>query len=171
MGSCPLCNHDRKQPLTKGLCTNHYWQGIRMKSVEKMQEREVSDDEGLATLVADLDVVFSQYIRIKDADKDGNVACFCCGSIGRWQDMDCAHFVPRANMYTRFSENNCKPNCQTCNRREDGNLAAYAQHLEADNVGSVESLLEQGRLVYKYTIDELKSLLLDYTLKLKLLKQ
>lgn len=170
MGSCPLCNHDRNQPLTKGLCQNHYWQGVRMKSVQKLQEQEITEDESLATVITDLDIVFSRYVRLKDSDLYGYNECYCCGKRENWKFQDCGHFIPRSHMYTRFSENNCKPCCQSCNRMKDGNLSAFARHLEQDNPGSVESLLEQGRLVYKYTIEELKQLISEYTHKLKQLK-
>lgn len=166
-GICPMCTGTRKQPLTKGLCQNHYWQSIRMKSAQKAQEKELEQDVSLSTLVDDLDIIFSRYIRLKDADLYGNVKCISCPKTGNWKLFDCGHFIPRAHMYTRFSEANCRTQCETCNRRKDGNLPEFAKALELERPGSVEQLYEQAKIVYKYTRDELKGLISGYTRKLK----
>jgi hypothetical protein len=169
-GICSMCTDNKEKPLTKGMCNNHYWQAIKMKSVAKLEEKELSKDEDLATLVADLDIVFSRYIRLKDADLYGNVECYCCGKKENWKMVDASHFIPRSHMYTRFSEDNVKPCCTKCNRLKDGNLGAFAKHLETDHPGSVEILQEQGSQIYKYSRQELKSMISEYTLKLKQLK-
>jgi hypothetical protein len=72
-------------------------------------------------------------------------------------------------MYTRFSEDNCRQQCDRCNRHKDGNLKAFAAHLESDKPGSVEILQEQGRIIQHWTRDELKAMIGDYTRKVKLL--
>lgn len=166
-GICPMCSGTNKQPLIGGMCQRHYWQSRNMKSAQKHQEKELEQDEDLQTLVADLDIIFSRYIRLKDADSRGYVSCYTCGNIGHWKDYDCGHFIPRGNMYTRFSESNCRPQCRSCNQAKDGNLTEFARHLENDNPGSVEILLEQAHIVYKHTRDELKGMITAYTVKLK----
>lgn len=166
-GICPMCGHTRKQPLTKGLCGYHYWQSIRLKSAQKAQEKELSQDEDLQTLVKDLDIIFSRYIRLKDADLYGCIECYCCGAKVKWTMSDASHFIPRGHMYTRFNEMNVKPCCQPCNRNLHGNLAAFAQHLERDNPGSVEILQEHSRTIYHYSKDELRQMIGEYDRKLK----
>lgn len=166
-GICPMCSDTNKKPLTKGLCQNHYWQSIRMKSAQKQQERELSDDPDLQTLVADLDIIFSRYIRLKDVDIYGKVKCISCRATMKWTMADCGHFIPRGHMYTRYSEMNCKPQCKGCNQMKDGNLIEFARHLENDRPGSVEILQEQAHIIYKHTRDELKGMIAEYTVKLK----
>lgn len=167
MGICPLCPGTKKQPLRKGMCQNHYWQSIRMKSAQKAQEKELSQDEDLQTLVNDLDIIFGRYIRLKDADLYGVAQCYTCPEKQNWKLMDCGHFMPRGNMYTRFSEDNCRPQCKTCNQHKRGNLAVFAANLNRDNPGSVEILQEQARTIYHYSKDELRQMIASYDKKLK----
>ncbi len=72
-----------------------------------------------------LDKVFSEYIRRRDADSNGYVRCISCGMIVHWKDADCGHYIPRANMSTRFDERNCNAQCRECNRAKDGNISGY----------------------------------------------
>lgn len=138
-----------------------------MKSAQKAQERELEQDEDLQTLVADLDIIFSRYVRLKDADLYGNVKCISCLKVDNWKNLDNGHFVPRAHMYTRFSENNCRPQCVHCNRTKRGNLVEFAKALEIERPGSVEELYEQAKIVYHYTREELKGMIAAYMVKLK----
>lgn len=170
-GECPLCSNGKEVALTKGLCTSHYWLGVRMKSFQKQEAKELAGDEDLQTLVNDLDIVFSRYIRLKDADLYGNIICYCCGDKLNWKMADAMHFIPRAHMYTRFMEENVHAGCQQCNRFKSGELALYARHLERDRNGSVEMLQEHSRIVYKYDRTELKSLVAEYSRKLKQLQK
>jgi len=170
-GICPLCTSGKKGPIIgkDGLCPSHYWGQINQKSVAKAQEKELAGDVGLQTLVNDLDIIFSRYIRLKDADVNGIETCYTCPDSKHWKHMQCGHFVKRGNMYLRFSEENCKPQCKHCNEDLDGNVPAYATHLEADRSGSVEILQEQGRIVKHWSRDELKSMIGEYSRKAKLL--
>lgn len=152
-----------------GHCHSHYWGQINQRSVAKAQEKELAGDVDLQTLVDDLDIIFSRYIRLKEANEHGIVQCYTCPDSGHWKHMQCGHFIPRAHMYTRFSEDNCKQQCDQCNRGKDGNLKAFAAYLESDKPGSVEILHEQGRIVQHWTRDELKAMIGDYTRKVKLL--
>lgn len=166
-GICPMCPGTHKQPLIGGMCQRHYWDSRKMKSAQKQQVKELEQDEDLQTLVADLDIIFSRYIRLKDADLYGNIKCISCPKVDNYKNMDCGHFVPRAHMYTRFSENNCRPQCVHCNRRKDGNLIEFGRALEIERPGSVEELYEQAKIVYHYTRDEMRGMIADYTRKLK----
>lgn len=169
-GICPLCGDHKEKPLTKGMCSNHYWQSIRIKSVAKQEERELAKDESLSTLVADLDIVFSRYIRLKHADLYGKCTCISCGKKEKWVMMDNGHFIPRQHMHTRFSEDNCFPQCKNCNQYLNGNLIEYAKSLEDRKPGSVAALQEQANVIYKYDRTELKAMISEYTNKTKQLK-
>lgn len=166
-GICDLCTDGKEKPLTKGLCGNHYWQSVRMKSAIKQEEKAIGKDPDLSTLVGDLDIVYSRYIRLKDADLYGMNTCISCGKRDNWKNLQCGHFIPRAHMYTRFSELNTAPQCVNCNEHRRGNLAGYAKALELIRPGSIDILHEHANIVYKYSKEELKSMIADYTKKLK----
>lgn len=40
IGICALCSDGKEKPLTKKLCSAHYWQSIKLKSAAKQQEKE-----------------------------------------------------------------------------------------------------------------------------------
>ena len=38
-------------------------------------------------IVKKLDAIFSQYIRLKDADHNGDVKCFTCGKVSHYKKV------------------------------------------------------------------------------------
>jgi hypothetical protein len=168
-GICKKCGGTNKVPLTTGLCHTHYWESRRSVSVERLNAKERGELEPVAILTDDLDIIFSQLIRLKEADEFGMVKCFTCPEIKHWKQMQCGHFVKRAHMGTRYSERNCRPQCKNCNEHKDGNEKVFAEHLEAEEPGLVAMLQEQAREVQGYDRDELKALVIDTTRRVKLL--
>jgi len=75
--------------------------------------------------VAKLDRIFSHFIRMRDANKNGVCRCISCGNPFFWKDGDCGHYVNRKHMSLRFSEVNCNAQCRACNRFDEGNPAGY----------------------------------------------
>ena len=86
----------------------------------------------LSKLCKKLDAVFSQWIRRKDADKNGNVACYTCGKVQHWKQQQCGHYISRRHYSTRWLESNCKPQDAGCNIFNQGNSPAFALHLIKD---------------------------------------
>lgn len=168
-GICPKCGGTNKVPLTAGLCHTHYWESRRSVSVERLNAKERGELEPVAILTDDLDIIFSQLIRLKEADEFGMVKCFTCDEVKHWKQMQCSHFMPRAHMPTRFSEKNCRPACKKCNEDLRGNLVVFAERLEAEEPGLVAILEEQARGIQGYDRDELKALIYDTTRRVKLL--
>jgi hypothetical protein len=168
-GICTRCGGTKKVPLTSGLCHTHYWESRRSKSVEKLNARDRGELEPVAILTDDLDIIFSQLIRLKEADEHGMVKCFTCDIIKHWKQMQCGHFQPRAHMPTRFSEKNCRPQCKNCNEDLRGNYVVFAERLEAEESGLVAMLEEQARGIQDYDRDELKALVIQTTRRVKLL--
>ena len=76
-----------------------------------------------------LDKIFSEFIRRRDADKDGYIRCISCGKPVRWQDSDCGHYVNRKHNSTRYDEINCNAQCRSCNRFDEGNIYNYRKGL------------------------------------------
>lgn len=76
-------------------------------------------------LVRELDSLFSQYIRQKYA-VDGMTACVTCGVVKRWQEQQNGHYMSRGHLPTRWSEDNCAPQCVGCNVFRKGNYTEYS---------------------------------------------
>ena len=76
-----------------------------------------------------LDRIFSEFIRLRDADENGLARCISCGKIVPWREADCGHFVNRSHMSTRYNEKNCNLQCRSCNRFDEGNNIGYMKGL------------------------------------------
>ena len=67
-------------------------------------------------LVAQLDKVFSEYIRKRDG------ACVCCGAV---ENLQCGHLFTRAAYSTRWHERNAHAQCRSCNMRHEYDTYEY----------------------------------------------
>lgn len=171
MGVCALCTDGKKKPLTKGMCQEHYWQQNKLKSAQKLQGKEVLDEEGLPELIEEADAVFSRFIRMSAADEEGNILCYICNESLRWQDADCMHFIDRINYFLRWDIRNCKAGCRICNRVKDGNILKFAAKLNAEQPGITDILFEESRIVYKPTREEVRTIIGETTTKLKIIQK
>ncbi len=162
-GVCEICDDGKQVSLTKKLCSNHYWQGIRMKSVIKQSSKEPIDDEDVATLKIELDGIFSKWVRLSASDENGIVSCFICGNKVRWQDAQNMHYVKRGNSFLRYDPRNCKAGDKECNEYKNGNYLEYTKQLERNANGVTDILLEEANIVYKFTRHELKQLINHYS--------
>lgn len=70
-----------------------------------------------------LDVIFSKYIRLRDADENGYVKCVTCDYVGYWfkGKIQNGHYIRRNVLITRFDETNCHGQCESCNLWKDKN--------------------------------------------------
>lgn len=168
-GICPKCPPGSgPKPLIAGLCANrHYWEENRKKSFDRATAKQRGELEPLKILTDDLDIIFSQQIRLTYADEYGMVQCYTCPSIKNWKHIQCGHFIPRAQMPTRFNVKNCRPQCNDCNVHLDGNLIVFAERLEVEEPGIVELLQELSRELQDYSREELKYMIGDTTRKVK----
>ena len=124
-----------------------------------------------ANLMADLDALASRIVRLREADENGNLVCFCCDKRIHWSMADCSHFISRKNLALRWDlKYNLRPSCKKCNQQEYGNLEPFADKLELECAGIVEILREKSREVYKPELQELKAMLIDFRAKLRLLE-
>lgn len=145
----------------------------KVEDVQKRMEKETEkmiEVGDLGDLIADADAIFSQYVRLKYADKNGIVACFTCGNKKHWTLMQNGHYVKRGHLYLRWDERNCRPQDSDCNEFKNGNLPEYAARLEKECKGITEILLAEMRLVHKPSREEIRSIISEYTPKVKTLK-
>jgi len=101
-------------------------------------------------LVAELDKVFSIFIRLRDIDADGFSYCVTCGKPMTLKTSQCGHFISRRHFATRWEEKNCAAQCYACNMHNQGRQ--YEFGLAIDNrfgVGTAQKLLIQSKNKFK----------------------
>lgn len=82
-----------------------------------------------ASLKKKIDAVFSEWVRRKGADANGNNRCVCCGATHHWKELQAGHYFRRQYINTRWDERNVWPCCFACNVWRRGNYAMYAQFM------------------------------------------
>ena len=122
--------------------------------------------KGISYYKKKLDTIYSQYIRQKDADKDGMNYCYTCGVKKHYKELQCGHFAPRQYLSLRYEEKNTKPQCYACNMLYNGQPSAFAVKLKAEYGESIVGDIEGRRKeITRYFPYELK--IEEYKEKLK----
>ena len=115
--------------------------------------------------------VFSEYIRRRDADKDGNCKCFTCNLVRNWKQMDCGHGIPRQHKATKFSEINNHAQCKRCNGFEGGKREVYKVEVDKRyGPGTWHKLELASKITLKRTQFEIDTMTEFYKQELKKLK-
>jgi len=73
-----------------------------------------------------LDDIFSKWVRLKDADKNGFCTCVTCGKTAHYKKMQAGHYVSRSHMATRWVPENVHVQCPFCNIFKKGAMDEYA---------------------------------------------
>ena len=127
--------------------------------------------KSISSLKSKLDRVFSEFIRLRDADENGLCRCYCCGKLLHWKQSQNMHFIPRQHMALRYSETNCHSGCIKCNYYNNGNIEAYTVHLKKDYGNDiVEKLLVAKSQVVKFSVTEYEVMIKKYMQLVKELK-
>lgn len=96
----------------------------------------VKKEQTKSQLLAEADILFSRFIRNRDANKSKQVMCICCGNFYNLEDtsdgekvIQCMHFIKRSVYSLRYSEENCAAGCKWCNKdmNNNPNGKAYQQ--------------------------------------------
>lgn len=141
-------------------------QCAKIETFHAREEKE-QQEEGLQDLINDLDTLVSKWVRYSAVGSDGLVECYTSGKRFPPQDLDAGHYITRSCMFLRFDPRNIKPQSRIDNRAKYGMAAEFGKRLELEHPGITEILLEESRIVYKWTREELRSLISEYTIKLK----
>jgi len=137
------------------------------KPIAKVSKKRLGSDydikggESFQNLTIDCDRLFSLVVRISQSDSDGASDCFTCGIKGRnhYKNMHLSHYIPRGNMFLRFSENNSTCSCASCNLLHNDNTEPYKKAIiEHKGKGVLEYLEEHRHTVTKWTLGDLKDL-------------
>lgn len=122
-------------------------------------------------LVHKLDDVFSEYIRLRDADHDGLVTCITCGDKHHWTEVDCGHFMSRAHMSTRWELKNANGQCRLCNSTHDGKQEKHAAAINKKHGQFTAFKIEkQAREERHLSEPELKGMIEELKKEIKALK-
>ena len=115
-------------------------------------------------LVKKLDTVFSQWIRLSNADNNKNCICITCNKVFFWKEIQAGHFLSRKHYSIRWSEDNVKPQCVGCNVFKYGEQYKFSLFLGKD---AAEVLYLKSKEIVKFTNYELEDKINDYSLRLK----
>lgn len=157
-------------PFSKGRCQPCSTREDTMKRVEKETEKMIVEED-LSSIIDDLDAIFSHWVRLSAAGKDGMLNCYICDKPVHWKEAHNMHYIKRgASLYLRHDPRNNKAGCEGCNKWKDGNYIEYAKKLEAETPGITEILYQEGNTSYHPSKSELKQLISEYSEKIKTLK-
>jgi hypothetical protein len=114
-------------------------------------------------LIKKIDRIFSEYIRLKHADKKGYCNCITCGKTYHYKNIDAGHFVSRRFLIVRFDELNVHPQCKYCNRFLNGLAYEYGKAIDMlYGKGTADKLVSLSRQTIKIQNYELEEKHLFY---------
>ena len=108
-----------------------------------------------STLVTNLDIIFSKYIRLRYADHAGMVECFTCGAKDHYKNVDAGHFQSRKHYATRWNEDNVQVQCKKCNMYYGGEQFKYAQKLGQEKAEELWRLAHETVKIPDYELKEM----------------
>ena len=104
----------------------------------------------ISKLKKKLDVLFSQYIRLNNADHLGRVKCFTCGVEKHWKEQQAGHFQSRSHHSTRWDEVNVQVQCVKCNMFRQGEQYKFGLYLDDRfGDGTAEELENRAKTIVK----------------------
>jgi hypothetical protein len=127
--------------------------------------------ESIKELVKKLDKVFSLFVRLIHADKDGMVTCYTSGKRLHFKEAHAGHFLSRKFYVTRWDEKNVKVQSYAENIHSKGNPIEFQRRLENEFGREViAKLIDKKYSPYKLQRIELQMMIEDYTVKVNELK-
>lgn len=137
---------------------------------DSKDEVETEEGESMSYLIDDLDTLCSLIVRMSAADKEGYARCYTCSTRLQWTHLQNGHYISRKSAFLRWDFRNLRPQCPYCNTAKHGNLAEYGKRLENESPGITEILLEESRIVHKWSREELKNMAIEFNKQLVVLK-
>ena len=142
----------------------------KKKTAKDWQKEKAKRKEDLMThkdYVQKLQPIFNKFIRVRDK----NQPCISCES-PLPKKYDAGHCFPAGHYANlRFNEYNCHAQCIVCNQHKHGNQSEYLLRLpKRIGMAKYERLLVQRHENTKLTINELKTLIIKYREKTKILE-
>lgn len=134
--------------------------GSKVKKIKTPKKKTMSRSQ----LVKRLDSVYSQYIRLKNADSDGYCICVTSGKRIYWKEIQNGHFYSRKYLPTRWDDTNCHPQSVADNIFLRGNYINYTRYM-IDRYGRdyVDELERKAKSGAKISTPELREKLEYYS--------
>ena len=113
--------------------------------------------------------LFSEYIRRRDADKEGIIQCVTCKKRAHWkgEGMQAGHFIAGRTLSLLFDDRNCHSQCYGCNVGRNGSYVEYFLYMEErygrEVIDELRFLKNQSR---KYSIGDYEQLIAELTSQL-----
>lgn len=109
---------------------------------------------------------FSKYIKLKGAlETTGNpdyAKCYTCKQIHPMSYIDCGHMIPGRTNGILFDEQICEPQCQKCNRMNNGEQQMFKFYKVQDHGEEWYELKLQARRGNHSLSDNELKLIADY---------
>jgi len=122
----------------------------------------------ISKLKKKLDSLFSQYIRLRNADHLGRVKCFTCGVEKHWKEQQAGHFQSRSHHSTRWDEVNVQVQCVKCNMFRQGEQYKFGMYLdETFGEGTAEELEQRAKTIVKLNRVDYEEAIERYKQKIK----
>jgi len=129
-------------------------------------------DKSLATLEHELDLIFGQFIALRDYNNGWK--CFICGvRIPSKAYGQVCHFIPRGKMpTTRYHEKNSHFGCIDCNCYDQNHQGKYVlKMLEVYGLDTIEHLNLLSNTLQKFMRHEIQEMIEYYKIKVTELKK
>lgn len=123
-------------------------------------------------LIAKLDTVFSEFIRLRDSDQNGICKCITSGEFVHWRQADAGHFITRDNMATRWEEENVNAQGRGDNRFKSGKQFEHGLAIDKKfGPGTASKLLVKSKSPCHFEDFELETMFKYYKGEVKRLKE
>ena len=116
-GLCQKCQYEWATSTEEGkqwFAKQMAYKKRRDEKDEKKKHREAKRELNVSGAMRLADMYFSRYIRLCHS-LDGECTCYTCGNIEPIKEVDNGHYQKREHKAVRYHENNCRPQCKTCN--------------------------------------------------------
>lgn len=141
----------KRQKYPKLFKTERAWENFKEEYADVIDLREAIFKRYPVHSWKDLaDKVFSQYIRLKGANRSGVCVCITCWKRFFWKKIQNGHYRSRWDNKYRFDETNCHPQCERCNIHLSWNYRNYHKYMVDRYWEEVEEKIRNDKESVKY---------------------
>jgi hypothetical protein len=137
----------------------------------KFRQKPKGNKTDRQKLIVNLDTIFSEFIRLRDSDKNGICKCITSGEYFHWRDCDAGHFITRENMATRWDEENVNAQGRGDNRFKSGKQFEHGLAIDKKHgPGTASKLLVKSKSACNWEDFEIEAMYKFYKQAVKELK-
>lgn len=137
-----------------------------------MQKKKKTKRKSLSSIKARAWKAFSEFIRLRDSDENGNCICITCGNSHHWKQMQAGHLISGRSNSVLFNEEIVNAQCMQCNVFKGGQYIEYWLEMEK-RIGRerCEQLLALKNQTVKYSYQDYVDIFKKYTDAVSTLKK